>query len=191
MKNNKMKQCKQCSIEFEPKNFRGTEQNYCSKECRTKAGNERYKLKLMTNGNSRTNLEGSTRITGTERNENARTKEFFGNDNYRRETDISIEKQSVNNPDILRYLEQSFEARTDAFKFELKYENALKEIEKLKQEIVELELELQDEPEPKQGIAGMLENIPEWLTPAIGKLLQSEKVQKFVISNIPEPEPQN
>lgn len=186
-----MKQCKQCSKEFEPKNFRGTEQSYCSKECRTKAGNERYKLNLMTNGNSRTNLKSSTRITGTERNENARTKEFFGNDNYRRETDISIEKQSVNNPDILRYLEQSFEARTEAFKFELKYENALKEIESLKQEIVELELELQDEPEPKQGIAGMLENIPEWLTPAIGKLLQSEKVQKFVISNIPEPEPQN
>lgn len=183
-----MKQCKQCSIEFEPKNFRGTEQNYCSKECRTKAGNERYKLKLMTNGNSRTNLQGTTRITGTERNENTGTKEFFGNDNYRRETDISIEKQSINNPNILRYLEQSFEARTEAFKFELKYDNALKEIEKLKQEIVELELELQDEPEPKQGIAGILENIPEWLTPAIGKLLQSEKVQKFVISNIPEPE---
>lgn len=183
-----MKQCKQCSKDFEPKNFRGTEQNYCSKECRTKAGNARYKLKLMTNGNSRTNLESITASTGTERNENARTKEFFGNDNYRRETDIFIEKPSVNNPDILRYLEQSYEARTEAFKFELKYDNALKEIEKLKQEIVELELEMEEEPEPKQGIAGILENIPEWLTPALGKLLQSDKVQKFVISQIPEPQ---
>jgi hypothetical protein len=110
-------------------------------------------------------------------------------ENYReRQGNLFEQQQSIINPNVLRYIEQSYEARTDANKFELKYDNALKEIEKLKQEIVELELELQDEPEPKQGIAGMLENIPEWLTPAIGKLLQSEKVQNFVISQIPEPQ---
>ena len=65
----------------------------------------------------------------------------------------------------------------------------------MKQEIVELELELQEEPEPKQGFIGgitdLLEGMPEWLAPAVGKLLQSDKVQKFVISQIPEPEKTN
>jgi hypothetical protein len=110
-------------------------------------------------------------------------------ENYReRQGNLFEQQQSIINPNVLRYIEQSYEARTDAHRFELKYDNALKEIEKLKQEIVELELELQEEPEPKQGIAGILENIPEWLTPAIGKLLQNEKVQNFVINAIPEPQ---
>jgi hypothetical protein len=54
---------------------------------------------------------------------------------------------------------------------------------------------LEEQPEPKQGFIGgitdLLEGMPEWLAPAVGKLLQSDKVQKFVISQIPEPEKTN
>ena len=189
-----MKQCKQCSKEFEPQNFRGTEQSYCSKECRTKAGNERYKLKLMTNGISETGIGSNTGSTGTERNSNIgrQSSEVIVRDSWRNNNPI----QSTNtfNDELIRFVEKTYEARTEANKYELKYEMALKEIEALKQEVVELELELEEQPEPKQGFIGgisdLLQDLPEWITPAIGKFLQSEKVQNFVISQIPEPEPQ-
>lgn len=188
-----MKQCKQCSKEFEPKNFRGSEQAYCSKECRTKAGNERYKTNLENTIKQQYEKTNTIRENDTPNfRETITGKQFFGNNNTERQTTIPFENQSIGNNDILWYMERCYEARIDANKFELKYEMALKEIEALKQEIVELELELEDEPEPKQGFIGgisdLLEGMPEWLAPAVGKLLQSEKVQKFVISQIPEPQ---
>ena len=189
-----MKKCTQCSKEFEPIFYKGSEQTYCSKTCRTKAGNERYKLKLMTNGittNSTQNSEQSPKPGSSER---IGASQFIREYDNRGETNGTNTNTTANVSEFVRQLEQTYEAKTDAIKFELKYENALKEIEKLKQEIVELELELEDDPEPKQGFIGgitdLLEGMPEWLAPAVGKLLQSDKVQKFVISQIPEPEPQ-
>lgn len=184
-----MKKCKQCSKEFEPKSFRGTEQNYCSKECRTKAGNERYKLKLMTNGSIANSTQNSEQSFRTRSGEGIESNEFIGKNSYQWQNNGSPQNSATNFPELVRFMEQTYEARTDANKYQLKYEMALKEIETLKQEITELKLELDEEPEPRKGIIGMLDEIPEWITPAIGKLLQSDKVQKFVINAIPEPEP--
>jgi hypothetical protein len=178
-----MKQCKQCSREFEPKSFRGTEQNYCSKECRTKAGNERYKQKLMNNGNS-TNF-------GKDSSENIGTAEKQRENYYERQRNLFEQQQPIINSDILRYIEQCYEARTNAHVSQLKYEAALQELNIYKSKLAALEEEFEEEPEPQNGIIGMLNDLPEWLTPAIGKLLQSEKVQNFVINSIPEPEPKN
>ena len=190
-----MKQCKQCSKEFEPINFRGTEQSYCSKECRTKAGNERYKLKLMTNGNNTNGIQNMGSVPGTGSSERIGAEQLSSNDNYQRQSNGNFQKPPTDITEIVRFIEQTYAAKTDANKFELKYEMALKEIEALKQEIVELELEMEEEPEPKQGFIGgitdLLEGMPDWLAPAVGKLLQSDKVQKFVISQIPEPEKTN
>ena len=190
-----MKQCKQCSKEFEPINFRGTEQSYCSKECRTKAGNERYKLKLMTNGNNTNGIQSMGSVPGTGSSERIGAEQISSNDNYQRQSNGNFQKPPTDITEIVRFIEQTYAAKTDANKFELKYEMALKEIEALKQEIVELELEMEEEPEPKQGFIGgitdLLEGMPDWLAPAVGKLLQSDKVQKFVISQIPEPEKTN
>lgn len=57
------KVCKQCKNEFEQKNFRGSEQLYCSKECSRKSSTNRYKQNLinkyihdesnLSNGNER------------------------------------------------------------------------------------------------------------------------------------------
>lgn len=175
-----MKNCPNCNQEFEPITYRGVEQVYCSKKCRTRQGNLRHKQKLINNA-----MEQSM---GNSSRENFTAAEQQ-RENYReRQGNLFEQQQPTINSDVLRYLEQSYEARTNANKFELKYEQALKEIEALKQEIVELNLQLDEEPEPKQGIIGMLDDIPEWLTPAIGKLLQSDKVQKFVINAIPEPQ---
>jgi hypothetical protein len=190
-----MEQCIQCSKEFEPIFYKGSKQTYCSKTCRTKAGNERYKLKLMTNGISETGIGSNTGSTGTELNSNIgrQSSETFVRDSWRNNT--SIQNANTYNDELIRFVEKTYEARTEANKYELKYEMALKEIEALKQEVVELELELEEQPEPKQGFIGgitdLLEGMPEWLAPAVGKLLQSDKVQKFVISQIPEPEKTN
>lgn len=188
-----MKKCYQCSKEFEPIFYKGSEQLYCSKQCRTKAGNERYKMKLMTNGittNSTENSQQSLRPGSSERIEASQLIRDYDN---RGGTNGINPNTTTNVSEFIRQLEQTYEAKTDAIKFELKYENALKEIEKLRQEKLELELAMEeDDPEPKEGIIGgiseFLQDLPEWLTPAIGKLLQSEKVQNFVINAIPEPE---
>ena len=174
-----MKQCKHCSKEFEPKSFRGTEQNYCSKECRTKAGNERYKQKLMNNGLEKSVGNNSTaNITASEQ-QRENHNQWQGN--------LFEQQRPIINSDVLRYIEQCYEARTNAHIYQLKYEQTLQELNLCKSKLSALELELDQEPEPATGIIGMLNDLPEWLTPAIGKLLQSEKVQNFVINAIPEP----
>ena len=194
-----MKNCVQCGKEFESVSYKGSEQTYCSKTCRTKAGNERYKLKLMTNGRytNGINTNGIQSVggsSGTGSSERIGVEQIGGGDNSLWQSNGNFQKPPTDVTEIVRFIEQAYAAKTDANKFELKYENALKEIESLKKEIVELELELEDEPEPKQGFIGgitdLLEGMPDWLAPAVGKLLQSDKVQKFVISQIPEPEPQ-
>ena len=189
-----MKKCNQCGKEFETIFYKGSEQTYCSKTCRTKAGNERYKLKLMTNGNNTNGIQSMASVPGTGSSERIGSEQISSNDNYQGQSNGNFQKPSTDITEIVRFIEQTYAAKTDANKFELKYEMALKEIEALKQEIVELELEMEEEPEPKQGFIGgitdLLEGMPEWLAPAVGKLLQSDKVQKFVISQIPEPEPQ-
>jgi hypothetical protein len=149
----------------------------------------------MTNGISETGIGSNTGSTGTELNSNIgrQSSETFVRDSWRNNT--SIQNANTYNDELIRFVEKTYEARTEANKYELKYEMALKEIEALKQEVVELELELEEQPEPKQGFIGgitdLLEGMPEWLAPAVGKLLQSDKVQKFVISQIPEPEKTN
>jgi len=145
-------------------------------------------LKLMSNGNDTKNIRSFSGNARAEGNRDNEEKQFFGNDYNRREADVFIQKPSINDSNVLRLLEQSFESKADAYKFELKYENALKEIESLKQKIISLELELDEEPEQQKGIFGILNELPEWVTPAIGKFLESEKVQKFVINAIPQPE---
>jgi hypothetical protein len=134
-----MEQCIQCSKEFEPIFYKGSKQTYCSKTCRTKAGNERYKLKLMTNGISETGIGSNTGSTGTELNSNIgrQSSETFVRDSWRNNT--SIQNANTYNDELIRFVEKTYEARTEANKYELKYEMALKEIEALKQEVVELE----------------------------------------------------
>jgi hypothetical protein len=185
-----MKQCNQCGKEFEPVVYKGSEQTYCSKTCRTKAGNERYKMKLMTNGNNNTSIQNVAALPRPGSSERIESSQLIRQYDNRGGTNGINANTTTNVSELVRHIEQTYEAKTDAIKFELKYDNAMKEIEKLKQEIVDLELAMEEEPEPKGGFLGALDDLPEWLTPAIGKLLQSEKVQKFVISQIPEPQNQ-
>jgi len=172
-----MKQCKKCSKEFEPKNFRGTEQNYCSKECRTKAGNERYKQKLMSNGKS----EIESNVSGI-----IEEKQFFPENNNERGRNLFNGYGGISHSEFIRIMEENYNTKNDYRASQLKIEYLEREIQELKNEIRELEEELEEEPKEKEGIIGMLSDIPEWMTPAIGKLLQSEKIVKYIETLVPE-----
>jgi hypothetical protein len=62
-----MKKCKKCNNEFEPRGNKGSEQIYCSQDCRQKAGIDRYKQKLInSNNNNNDNLTNRNGIEQTE-----------------------------------------------------------------------------------------------------------------------------
>ncbi|MEI8338278.1 MAG: hypothetical protein WCF92_04015 [bacterium] len=173
-----MKNCIYCKAEFTPVANQGNEQNYCSKTCRTKAGNERYKQKLMNNGQ-----QIKSDVLG-----NIEEKQFvFGNNTER--TNFIPDSFRTNVSDtVIRLMEENFKTKSELNAAQLKIEYLEKEIVEFRNEIVELEMELNEEDteEQKGGIIGMLQELPEWLTPAVGKLLQSEKVLRYVQSMIPE-----
>ena len=172
---NNMKQCKNCSNEFEPKHeTRGHEQMYCSIKCRTEAYKKRQIDKALNN-ESNENKE-DIRIPELQRS------------NYSINTNGNL-MPNVN----LEILEGKYQAKTEALEYKLRYENIVKELEDAKRKIFELEQELdeyddegQEESEGYMGaIMDLAKNSPE-LGNAIGKLLQNEKVQNFVINLIPD-----
>jgi hypothetical protein len=59
-----MKKCKKCNNEFEPRGNKGSEQIYCSQDCRQKAGIDRYKQKLINSNNN--NNDNFTNRNGIE-----------------------------------------------------------------------------------------------------------------------------
>ena len=91
----------------------------------------------------------------------------------------------------LEILEGKYQAKTEALEYKLRYEQSQRELEMLKAKYMELENEL-DEYEGEgesDGYMGAIMDIaktsPE-LGNALGKLLQNEKVQNFVINLIPD-----
>lgn len=174
-----MKQCKNCSIEFEPKHeTRGHEQMYCSIKCRTEAYKKRQIEKVLSNEPKESHHESKADI---------RTLDLQRSD-YKPYSNGGFDF-NVN----LDILEGKYQAKTEALEYKLKYESVVKDLEDAKRKIFELEQELNeydDEGEEESGdymgsIMDLAKNSPE-LGNAIGKLLQNEKVQNFVINLIPD-----
>jgi len=172
-----MKQCKNCSNEFEPKHeTRGHEQIYCSIKCRTEAYKKRVMQKTQDNENKET--QEQSRISGVDLQRAEYRTNPMGN-NF----------SNVN----LEILEGKYQAKTEALEYKLKYEAVSKELEIAKNKIFELEQELDeldiDEDDNEENIMGTVMGIaktsPE-LGNALGKLLQHEKVQNFVLNLIPD-----
>jgi hypothetical protein len=172
-----MKECKNCSTEFEPKHeTRGHEQLYCSIKCRT----ESYKKRVMN------------KIQGNENKETQEQSRISGVDLQRTEHRINPMGNYIPNVN-LEILEGKYQAKTEALEYKLRYENLLKELETAKQKIFELEQELDEYDtegqEESDGYMGAIMDIaktsPE-LGNALGKLLQNPKVQNFVINLIPD-----
>jgi hypothetical protein len=134
------KLCTQCELLFTPKeNTRGSEQIYCSPKCRNAAAQTRMINKIKENAIQETRqpiiAENNNVLSGNRNNIEQRTDNF--------------------SPDIIRLMESNFETRNKINELELKNLYLTKEIEELKQEIINLELELEEEQQPEEeGIIG-------------------------------------
>jgi hypothetical protein len=174
-----MKQCKNCSIDFEPKHeTRGHEQLYCSVKCRMDAYKKRTMLNRQDETKQTEQTEDQSRISGADLQRSEHRVNPMGN--YLANVNLEI-------------LEGKYQAKTEALEYKLRYENLLKELENAKQKIFELEEELDEydtEGEEESGgfmgaIMDFAKTSPE-IGNAIGKLLQNPKVQNFVINSIPD-----
>lgn len=170
-----MKQCKNCSIEFEPKHLtRGHEQVYCSIKCRTQSYNNRIMNKRQDNEKVH-EIKDDIGVN-IQRSEN-RVNQMG---NYMPHVNLEI-------------LEGKYQAKTEALEYKLRYEQSQKELESLRIKVMELENELEEYDIDGEGesdsymgsIMDIAKTSPE-LGNAIGKLLQNEKVQNFVINLIPD-----
>lgn len=169
-----MKQCKNCSIDFEPKHeTRGHEQLYCSVKCRMDAYKKRTMITHQDEARKPETIQADSRI-----------------DLQRSEDRVNPMGNYIPNVN-LEILEGKYQAKTEALEYKLRYEQSQKELEILKVKVMELENELDDyEGEGESdGYMGAIMDIaktsPE-LGNALGKLLQNEKVQNFVINLIPD-----
>lgn len=139
------KLCTHCETLFTPKeNHRGSEQVYCSIKCRTSAAQQRMINKIKENAiqeNRQHNVvaENNNNLSGTRTHIEQRTDNF--------------------SPDIIRLMELNFETRNKISELELKNLYLTKEIEELKQEIINLELELQEAETPGEENEGMIGGI--------------------------------
>jgi len=169
-----MKQCKNCSVDFEPKHeTRGHEQLYCSVKCRMDAYKKRTMIIHQDEARKPETIQADSRI-----------------DLQRSEDRVNPMGNYIPNVN-LEILEGKYQAKTEALEYKLKYEQSQKELEMLKAKCMELENEL-DEYEgdgESDGYMGAIMDIaktsPE-LGNALGKLLQNPKVQNFVINLIPD-----
>ena len=169
-----MKQCKNCLIDFEPKHeTRGHEQLYCSVKCRMDAYKKRTMLTHQNEAKQPETIQTDSRID-LQRSDNR----VNPMGNYYPNFNLDV-------------LEGKYQAKTEALEYKLRYEQSQRELEMLKAKYMELENEL-DEYEgdgESDGYMGAIMDIakasPE-LGNALGKLLQNEKVQKFVLNLIPD-----
>lgn len=139
------KLCTHCETLFTPKeNTKGSEQIYCSPKCRSNAAQQRMINKIKENAIQETRqsfivAENNNNLSGNRTNIEQRADNF--------------------SPDIIRLMELNFETRNKISELELKNLYLTKEIEELKQEIINLELELQEAETPGEENEGMIGGI--------------------------------
>ena len=144
------KLCTQCETLFTPKeNQRGSEQIYCSIKCRSNAAQQRMinKIKEDAIQETKTSLSGVTTSHDITRGQN-----------YIVEPD-----RNVRDSTYIDIMEKNYEARNKISELELKNLYLTKEIDELKQEIINLELELEEEQQPEEEgmIGGIMKQFKE------------------------------
>jgi len=142
-----MKNCKICNNEFEQKIVRGNEQLYCSDKCRQQ-GYLRRKA-AATIGENPGNM-------GLQNPNNIQTRFNPPGEVIRTNFD-----HYSNNP--IEQLEKTYEAKTEALKWEMKFNQVNKELEEIRQKnnILTMQLETMDDEEPEESgnfLAGVMKN---------------------------------
>lgn len=156
-----MKKCKECGNEFTPTNNRGSEQLYCSSSCRNKAAIKRHNLKIQDNAKQSNALNGGNEIHQTipEGIEANNRNYITGNRDDNQHNRGSLTTLDSN---VIACLKETYDARVNETFYKLKCENLEAEVQKLRQEIVDLELEISElEEEEEQDQGGMISGIME------------------------------
>ena len=167
-----MKQCKNCSIDFEPKHeTRGHEQLYCSVKCRMDA----YKKRTM--------------LTHQDEARKPETIQADRNINIQRSED-RVNPMGNYYPNVnLEILEGKYQAKTEALEYKLRYEQVQRDFEQLKEKYIKLESECEeDEGEEESGIMGNIMTMvgnSTILGDAIGGIISDENVRNFIVSLVP------
>lgn len=168
-----MKQCKNCSIDFEPKHeTRGHEQLYCSVKCRMDA----YKKRTM--------------ITHQDETKQPETIQSNSSIDLQR-SDYRTNPMGNYMPNVnLEILEGKYQAKTEALEYKLRYEQVQRDFEELKAKYMKLEIECEeDEGEEESGIMGNIITMvgnSTILGDAIGGIISNEKVKNFIVSLVPD-----
>ena len=167
-----MKQCKNCSIDFEPKHeTRGHEQLYCSVKCRMDA----YKKRTI--------------LTNQDEARKPETIQADRNINIQRSED-RVNPMGNYYPNVnLEILEGKYQAKTEALEYKLRYEQVQRDFEQLKEKYMKLESECEeDEGEEESGIMGNIMTMvgnSTILGDAIGGIISDENVRNFIVSLVP------
>ena len=170
-----MKQCKNCSAQFEPKHeTRGHEQLYCSVKCRMDAYKKRTMITKQDEVKQPETIQSDSRI-----------------DLQRSEDRVNPMGNYIPNVN-LEILEGKYQAKTEALEYKLRCEILVKELENANKKIMDLENELQESEEGEEESGGIMGNIVTMvgnstiLGDAIGGLISNEKVKNFIVSLVPD-----
>jgi hypothetical protein len=155
-----MKECKNCSAEFEPKeNVRGHEQIYCSLKCRGQAAVKRREKRLAE----------TTFVSPLNKN-NEEEKQAISDDRghqqgmdrgHTREITRTTNGVGIIADNHLATIKELYEAKTETIFYKLKCENLEKELGDLRIELTNLETELDEISQDEEGseYGGMLGSV--------------------------------
>jgi hypothetical protein len=163
-----MKKCKKCNNEFEPRGNKGSEQIYCSQDCRQKAGIDRYKQKLINSNNNNndnfTNRNGieQTEIRTTINQSTNRIPDIIGSSETMLERNNRTEFYGHNGGIASEYRYSNFEEFVGLIRENANLRAEVKllteKVTNLEAELLEYELEEDMEEEQQPGFLGNIMN---------------------------------
>lgn len=163
-----MKKCKKCNNDFEPKGNKGSEQIYCSLDCRQKAGIERYKQRLINSNTN--NYDNTTNRNGIEQIEirdaiiesSNRTPDIIGSNQTMLGRDNRAEFSGYNGRIASEYNNSNFLEYIGLIKENANLRAEVKllteKVTNLESELMEYELEEEMEEEQQPGFLGNIMN---------------------------------
>jgi len=177
--------CNECDIEFTPTRLNVEGQKYCSIKCRNLSAQKRRYEKIAQEYQSKQpndNRESPMPVIG-ENNRKDREIEFTTRPNYyRQQNDNNVENDNSTYRTHIGLIETNFNTKSDLILCRMQLDYAKKEIEELKQQIKELEIELftfeNEEPEVNPQMEVINNLIKGFSTDPVGVLNFAKEIFK-------------
>ncbi len=165
--------CNECNIEFTPTRLNVDAQKYCSIKCRNLSAQKRRHEKIISDYQS--SKENFTSNNVRENNRDNREIEFTPRTNYSRESnDNIVENNNSTLKTHIGLIETNFNTKSDLILCRIQLDYANREIEELKKQIKDLEIELftfeNEEPEVNPQMDAINNLIKGFSTDPVGVL---------------------